>query len=471
MTSNRDARSKRRCIALGLALITTFSTSGCSASLPAQTVSGSPEKQTKAPMKSTITINLPEKTLSLYILPVNSVPIEVQGLAIAAVKHQITSPQRVMILEKCLSNSSIQLKTIGRNELPPYPMEMLTACGSTKEQLATLNNTKNFIRISLEDSPTIWPPYNEVAVRMVAGALAAELKTFTVDLVALSTRTAEAALQIQSDNKLPTMAEFVKVIQSDNKNGRWMTTNGLQRFGLPELQVVDVAPQISDNMAYLMIGLAWKILKEHHDTKTSKLLLASPVTLTRADISEAYGEETKNGKNSAPVYLCLDKGDRDSETYLTIRAPEGEEKPFNQYLTELCSTIFGESSDRTALSQRSKAMEEAMKSARDELPSVRNRFLSGKLPKRSQLMVKFGVGGKRKEYLWASITDWSDETKPRGYCGNNAVEGSDLKAGQPLTLDSDSIVDWAVMINDDIVEGARTNKVLEKEAESEPANN
>lgn len=75
--------------------------------------------------------------------------------------------------------------------------------------------------------------------------------------------------------------------------------------------------------------------------------------------------------------------------------------------------------------------------------------------------MKFGVKVNRgTEYLWAFVTDWSDENVIKGSCGNDAQDGSTLRAGQPVSLESDSIVDWAVMVDNKIIEGAWTNKVL-----------
>ncbi|MGD9681420.1 MAG: DUF2314 domain-containing protein [Candidatus Obscuribacterales bacterium] len=407
--------------------------------------------------ESSIKIDLPEKTLSFYLLPVGGSPGDLKQLTEESVKQRVESPLKEMILDKFLPSPLVQIKLVDRDELPPVPFEIISSTGASAEQEETVRKARQFVTVWVEGLPLEFPPYYEIVCRSIAGALAAELKTFAVDAFSLTAMTAENALEIPRPFKA---SGLIMVLVSSNERGCWMTTKGLQRFGLPELQVVDAPPQVENEIARVMTGLAWRLLKDCGSVEASSVDIPQDIELSSRDIADAYGEEKLEG-GSAVVHLRLDTGDKDRETFLTITAPPGDKRASGEYLIDLCRPIFSYSHDATVQARASRAMDKAMDTARAGLPAIRQRFLSGKLPPRGQLIVKFGVKVNRgTEYLWAFVTDWGEENVIKGSCGNDAQDGSNLRAGQPVTLELDSIVDWAVMVDNEIVEGAWTNKVL-----------
>lgn len=107
------------------------------------------------------------------------------------------------------------------------------------------------------------------------------------------------------------------------------------------------------------------------------------------------------------------------------------------------------------------ALDEAMAKARAELPEVRSRFLASQFPRGGQLILKFRVtDGTNSEYLWAFPLNWESPNEIEATCGNHSQLDPSFQPGRRMNLNLESIVDWAVLVDEQIVEGAGTNKVL-----------
>lgn len=412
-----------------------------------------------------ISIKLPEKVMFLYVVPSDKPPTDLR-LAIAdAVKRLVGNQIRDITLQ-LLSTEAIQVEVCDKDQFLPIPLEMLAQLGARPEQLAIMKKAKQLIVIRTRDNP-VWPPYHEFAVRAAACALALELNSTIVDLfLPAIISPAEALSKLPDEHKPILFADWLRVLQSSSSNGLWMTTKGLERLGLPELQTVGIPPQLERVWALAMTGIAWKIVNrlgtQALTDKATHFDLPQEMELSESDVADAYHSKITHG-GSAKVYLRLDAPNDENESeFLTIVAPPSDARPFGEFLVDTAIEIFGAQNDRVvAAPSDAQAMDEAIAQARAELTEVRNRFLANKFPRGGQLILKFRIkDGTNSEYLWAFPLNWKWPNEIEATCGNDSQFDTSFRAGRRVKLKLDSIVDWAVLVNEQIVEGARTNKVL-----------
>lgn len=410
-----------------------------------------------------VAVTLPMASCAIPVKETNS-DVE-KDLSVAIEKHAPSSLKTLAL--KMLESPLMKVEVWPKERIPSELLSLLEYTGSTAEEMKTVREAKKFIVIHAVGRPG-WPPAHEFGIRTAAASLALELKSTVLDLYMPAFVHLDQAFDtLPPKEDPPKLSSWLKVLTSSGEKGIWLTSRGLARVGLPELQSIDVPPQIENSLTYVMTGLAWKIIKTtqvelHQDTK--ELYLSAVIEVTDKDIDEAFGKKvTTKTDTAASFHLRMKKGS-DGADYLTIVKPGGDMRTNGVYLADQMRQLMGASSEPAIETTKTDAMEKAMVLAVSELPMIRERFISGRLPNKGKLILKFKVTrGADREYLWASVTAWKELDKIDCYCGNDSRFDPKLRAGKQLTLSLDSIVDWAVMVNDDIVEGAYTNKVLEQE--------
>ena len=107
-----------------------------------------------------------------------------------------------------------------------------------------------------------WPPMHEWAGRACAAVVAAEAAVPLVDTATPQVLTADAALRTlpAAEDARFRLADWMLVFQSAGSGGLWLTTKGLGRFGLPELQVRNVPPQLGRAWTRVLNGVASRLL-------------------------------------------------------------------------------------------------------------------------------------------------------------------------------------------------------------------
>jgi hypothetical protein len=128
--------------------------------------------------------------------------------------------------------------------------------------------------------------------------------------------------------------------------GLRVTTKGLGRFGLPELQVHDVPPELGRPWARLMLGLASRLLtlwtEALHDRDGAAFAeVPSETEVGEADVAEAYGENAVGGRRVL-LRLVLDPATGDhADSFLTVQPPEGFPGSAGEFISDSCAVPFG----------------------------------------------------------------------------------------------------------------------------------
>lgn len=350
---------------------------------------------------------------------------------------------------------------------PPLPVRFLRAMGARPEDMAALEDATYGVAVHGEYRPG-WPPAHDWAARAVASRLAHHFNGVLVDLhVPTLLIPDRAARSLPGADEETAISDWVCVLQSSGDRGSWFTTRGLGRFGMPELQTLDVPPMFVNPWTAVLTGLARRLLDiwiELLGTGDRPAFVELPAELEigESDIARAYGRTpTKGGR--ARVRLRLDPAeDLDNQTFLTVVPPNDFSASAGEHITAVCDELIGLPTDEIRHAASNAEMETAISTARSSLAVARERFLADSFPPRARLIVKHDVHvGGEHEYVWATVTSWPDPELIVGTCMNDAHLDRNIRVGRPVRIDVATVVDWALWIDGEgIVEGGWTNTVL-----------
>jgi hypothetical protein len=442
-----------------------------------------------------LTLPVPEVLAAVYLVPASMPAEAATAQARAAIGRHVAEPLRGVVLGM-LDRPILTMRLQPASALPTGstgltgltgsagPAGLQEYLGADPAHIKTVGEAAALIAVRAVSFPGS-PPMHELAARAAAAALAAELDLPVVDTRVpqiLAAGTALAALPGQ-DRRLP-LSLWVQVFLSTQATGLRITTKGLGRFGLPELQLHNVPPQLGRPCTMALTGLASRLVRLwwaalRGESRPAFVELPAAVEITGADVARAYNSAPNAAPNSAPgsagratVRLAFDPAvDDRSDSFLTVLPPAGYTASAGEHLAGMCDALFGtDPPDLRWVAPATEAMDRAMTIARRTMPDARNRFTGGELPAGAQLMVKHritqpGPQDLSEEFVWAYVTSWREPEKVLGNSADDAVGDPRIRSGRPVVIDAAAIVDWAVwMDGPGIVEGGWTNDVALHEA-------
>ena len=253
--------------------------------------------------------------------------------------------------------------------------------------------------------------------------------------------------------------------------GLGMTTKGLGRFGLPELQARNVPPQLGQAWTRVLTGLASSLLGSWLNALRDRAepafaQLSAVLEVGEGDIARAYDAPVTEGA-AVPVRLTFDPSPQGSaDSFLSVQPPDEYPASAGEFLAGVCTSLFGQHELPIRYLAPSDEMKRAMQDARAALPAVRARFLAGDLPPRAQLMIKHEISAPgQAEYPWAYVTSWTDPARVLGNSAGDATLDLGIRTGRPIVVATETIIDWAIWIDGKgIIEGGRTNVIAQGRA-------
>jgi hypothetical protein len=314
---------------------------------------------------------------------------------------------------------------------------------------------------------------HEWAGRACATVLASQAGVPLVDTGTPKVLAADAALQTLpgTEDARFRLTDWMLVFQSAGIGGLRMTTKGLGRFGLPELQVRNVPPQLGQAWTRVLTGLASSLLGTWLNALRDRpepafAQLPAVLEVGEADIARAYDAPVTEGP-AVPVRLTFDPSPQDSaDSFLSVQPPDDYPASAGEFLAGVCAALFGQHELEIRYLAPTDEMARAMRAARNGLPAVRARFLAGDLPPRAQLMVKHEISVPgQAEYPWAYVTSWADPDRVLGNSAGDATLDPGIRAGRPIVVAAETIIDWAIWVDGKgIVEGGQTNVIAQGHA-------
>jgi hypothetical protein len=284
-------------------------------------------------MTEDVTLPVPDALPAMYLVPAAISGPAAERAARAAVATRVAEPLRGLTM-RMLGTSALLIAPRLVTELSsmwplrPAPDEMPAPLARAARDATELIA----FAALLPPSPG---PVHEWITRAAAAAFAAELGLPVVDAYLRRACTADVALA-----SLPGAAELAGVgggfrladwllVQYDK---HCLMTRGLGRFGLPELKVDQVPPELRAPWVLALTGLGHRLLEllryelrrgSSSGGETAFVQVPAELMISRADIGLAYGCDL--GEDPVlPVSLSLDPAITDlQDSYLTLDAPEG----------------------------------------------------------------------------------------------------------------------------------------------------
>ena len=251
-------------------------------------------------------------------------------------------------------------------------------------------------------------------------------------------------------------------LRSAETSGRWhFTTAGLAMFGLPELQMKEIAGNHCRAARFLMAVVARKLRDGATGPELALGLADVPhpnVFLTRPDEVAVDGE--------ARVLLVPEGfGDEapDVAGLIHLVPPKAYRGDKDQWLRESCRCLGQDAPKALRADQFEIQMAAASRRAKGTLAALRSRFRAG-LEGDEQLLIKVGLsvptGGR--EFVWVSVREWNGdllvgtlETEPHNVPG--------IKQGQEMRVAESDVFDRTIYSRErGVVEVAMTDIVAQE---------
>ena len=425
-----------------------------------------------------LVLPVPKMVSATYVVPV-STPMgtaEATQKAGTAVETRLTGPLRTLAAE-WLAQGVVK---IGVEAAGPPPSGWLDRKQfGTPEQRDFLARARAFVWFSATQRASLIG-MQEWKARGPAAALAAELGAPVLDLRALQVLTAEDALAALPDTTLTipasisgdvtiglTFKSWVRVHDVGYQGMIAVMTDGMRRFGLPELRLGPASPELREELTTLLNGVAFRIWSDlvarAQDTPKATGLVHLPrflrvpaeMNIHRRDLDRANGVPNRGG-TFALIGLQFDPGQsEDSRGWLTVCPPACWDTSWEDFIADTCHGMFGFEKPRWHYIPEFGALVDALAKAAQTRPEARSRFLSGDLPPGGRLMVRYDAADAG-ELRWARVESWEDA----GHAvirdtGRELAPG--VRPGPLVAIETRLIADWGIWVDGSgVVEGAGT---------------
>jgi len=278
---------------------------------------------------------------------------------------------------------------------------------------------------------------------------------------------------LPADGRVAVVEHIVVPSSVDRRGLAWITTKGMSRFGLPELEVRDVPPNRVRALTDIVNGVAQHLVEASMAASVDaaaerrELVLAPEIRLRLEEIYAAYGSEEppepEEGARGWTLFRLEYRPSRRHDSFLRLVPPGPARREQGVWLNSLISDLWGSEDTLRHVPADSESMEAAHLRAIAELPEVKQRFQAG-LPPGSTLIVKHGfpLEDDYHEYMWIAVSTWSGD-RIRGHLANSPQARLDLREGQVIDLRDEDVFDWALHHRDGSSEGGYTNRVVEAE--------
>ncbi len=419
-------------------------------------------------MNETIILSVPPMLDAVYLVPSDISPAAAREIAGRDAPGLFAEPLRELVT-RFLESPLLTIETRQVSQLPPLSLPMLGHMGAAQDQLEVVARAERLTLIRAIDRPG-WPPLHEWAGRAVAAVIAANADRPVVDIFLPKLLSAEEAIAGLPDaNGRMQLTRWVFVPQSSGLLGLWMTTRGLGRFGLPELQTMNVPPQLASAWSNVLSGLGSTLLRTWTDQVSSSdppafVEISERVDVGEQDVARAYGHDSAGGGTAALKLVFDPATDDHGDSFLTVLPPDDYSASAGEFMASVVGALFGSSAPDVRRVRRSDAMQAAIQTARDLLPQARQRINSDDFDLNARLMIKYEIqSGSGSEYVWLYVTSWPAPETILGAWANDAVSDPTIRVGRPAVVPAGRIVDWGVRLDGQgFVEGAWTQHLLDQ---------
>jgi hypothetical protein len=293
-----------------------------------------------------LVLPVPETLSAVYLVP--------SGLSGQAAKAETASviaahvPDPVgTVARKMLGAGAVSVTSAGPQVLPSGFASLQRQLGVPEELTAGVADAAAFAAFTVSWPPG-WPPVHEAVARACAAALAASAGVPLLDSfspVVLAPR--QAIQSLPGEDYEIRIADWVLTLTSAGAPGLRVTTRGLGRFGLPELQAHGVPPHLGPSWERLMLGLSSRLLTLWIDESLPErggavAEVPAEIEVGEDDVAYAYGEDSGGSGRAVLARLVYDPAtDSHPMSFLTLRPPGDFPGPASEFMTDACTALFG----------------------------------------------------------------------------------------------------------------------------------
>jgi hypothetical protein len=425
-----------------------------------------------------LVLPVPKTVSATYIVPVPTPmsAVEARQQASKAVEAKLTGPLRTLIAE-WLAKGKVKVEVEAAG--PPPPGLRDKELFGTPEQRAFLTRARAFVRFSATQRASLIG-LQEWKARGPAAVLAADLGAPVLDPQALQVLTAEDALAALPDTTSTIPAsisdgitiglEFKPWVRVDDAEYLGMIavmTDGMRRFGLPELRMGPASPDLREELTTLLNGVAFRVwsdlIARAQDTPNAAGLLNLPrflrvpteMDIHRRDLDRANGVPNRGGMSTVIGLQFDPPQSEDSGSWLTVCPPACWDTSWEDFIADTCHAMFAFEKPPWHYMPEFGALMDALAEAAQTLPEARSRFLGGDLPPGGRLMVRYDAAGA-DELRWARVESWEDAGRAViRDTGRELAPG--VRLGPPVAIETRFIADWGIWVDGSgVVEGAGT---------------
>ncbi len=411
-----------------------------------------------------------ESTYGVYVELGDRVPTEseLREILAAWIERRCSEPMRGTLL-KYAETSLLTLRVGERDMLPEPSLEALEAFGLRDEEARRFEAATHLVHVHavfqlVAPVLSLWGSL--AAARAIAEALAGVVLDPQMPRLLPIASTSEPP----SADGVVHVARYILVPMSVGADGHvWMTTYGMPRFGLPNVELRQVPPGLHERLVGIVNGVAQHFLGRALEAAAaaahglSRLLVPDEIELSTNDVALAFGAAPEPEAKSARIRLSWDpQAPKDVEPFVTLMPPRDFAGEHGEWLYALLAELYGKQETMRFAKRGSEAMRQAHRRAVDELPAVKKRFLRGLEPGET-LYVKHGfpVADGELEFMWLSVTTW-DATTIAGALANDSHHLAELRAGRSVNVEEAAVFDWMISGPEGGYEGGYTISAMER---------
>jgi hypothetical protein len=291
-----------------------------------------------------LVLPVPETVSATYIVPLPAPmsTIEARRQAGKAVEARLTGPLRTLTAQ-WLAKGAVKIEVEPAGTPPPGLLDK--PLFGTPDQRVFLARARAFVQFSATQRPSLIG-VQEWKARGPAAALAADLGAPVLDPQAPQVLTAKDALAALPDTALTIPASISDDLTIGLAFKPWVRihavnylgmiavmTDGMRRFGLPELRMGAASPDLREELTTLLNGVAFRIwsdlLARTQDTPNAAGLMDLPrflrvpaeMDIHRRDLDRANGVPNRGGTRTM-IGLRFDPAQsEDPGDWLTVCPP------------------------------------------------------------------------------------------------------------------------------------------------------
>ena len=417
-----------------------------------------------------IKIPVPETVTAAYLVPLATAitVADARLRTVRAVGQHVNGPLRTLILE-WIRQGAVDIQVAAASDASlPVPEQ---GDRGQAEQLAQLSGVPAYALVSAAStaSPVA---VQEWKARGAAAALAADMGVPLVDARAIDVLAARDALASLPDSKFSdksssdlsiglTLQPWVRIHAFANQGIYWAVSDGMWRFGLPEIRMGGCERDLREELKEILLGVAFRVwsrlVKDAQATLNATGLVKMPrsvripaeMEIHRKDLDQARGTPNRGGA-SMTISLRFDCAP-EGRSWLTVCPPSWGDASWDYFIANVCHAMFGFEKPVWYYLPHIGALMEAWRS----LPEARRRFNDGELLAGGQLMVRYEAPAD-EGFRWAQVESWADADL--AIVRDIGPElGPLVKPERVIAVETALIFDWAVWADGEgAVEGART---------------